>query len=135
MTDKEKKLRHIINDFEHHNIGEDAAIEHIRELTGETIDIRYLSEYWSSESLDTFVEKLLIEHITDWHAINDERAIALIDEIKNNVCNEVVISRNSAALEKRYGKPSGTVIEKIFCNDMKDSKELLEELKRTGIFL
>lgn len=81
MTDKEKALRQIIDDFENNRLEADVALERIRELTGETIDKAYLTEYWASETLDTFVAKLLVEHIDDWHAIDDARARALIDEI------------------------------------------------------
>jgi hypothetical protein len=65
MTDKEIKLRQIIEDFESRKIDGHVAVELLKDLTGETIDIGYLSEYWASESLDTFIEKLLVEHIQD----------------------------------------------------------------------
>lgn len=130
MTDKEIKLRQIINDFENHKLKGQTAISQIQELTGEIIDIGYLSEYWASESLDSFVKKLLIEHITEWTKIDDSRAIELIEEIKRNASDDAIVLRNSSALEKRYGKPSGTVSEIMFQDDIDDSMKILEELKR-----
>jgi hypothetical protein len=79
-------------------------------LTGQTIDVGYLSEYWASESLNTFIEKLLVEHILDWQSIDDKRAIELITEIQKNISKEGLVMRNSTALERRYSKSTGTVI-------------------------
>lgn len=135
MTDKEIKLRQIVEDFESHKISGPVAIELIENLTGEAIDIDYLSEYWASEDLDTFVEKLLIEHITDWQVIDDKRAIALIIEIRENAGKEGVVLRNSTALEKRYGKPFGTVAGKIFKSGSQDAKLIFDELKKDTRFL
>lgn len=136
MTDKEKKLRQIIEDFENRKIDGQVAIELIKDLTGETIDIGYLAEYWESEDLNTFIEKLLVEHIQDWQLIDDKRAIELIIEIQENHSQEGLILRNSTALERRYGKSSGTVVRKVFNTDSQDSKIILEELKKeTRIFL
>lgn len=135
MTDKERKLRQIITDFENRKLDKQSAIDQIRQLTGETVDAGYLSEYWASESLDEFISNLLIEPIRDWQEIDDSRAIALIDEIMNNVTDHTVVSRNSLALERRYGKPSGTVAEKIFHDNIQDSMKVLQELKKeTRIF-
>jgi hypothetical protein len=136
MTDKEKKLRQIIEDFENRKIDGQVAIELIKDLTSETIDIGYLAEYWESEDLNTFIEKLLVEHIQDWQLIDDKRAIELIIEIQENHSQEGLILRNSTALERRYGKSSGTVVRKVFNTDSQDSKIILEELKKeTRIFL
>lgn len=136
MRDKEIKLRQIIDDFENRKIDGHVAIELIRDLTGETIDIGYLAEYWESEDLDTFIEKLLVEHIQDWQSIDDKRAIELIIEIQENHSKEGLIIRNSTALERRYGKSSGTVVRKIFNTDIQDPRMILDELKKeTRIFL
>lgn len=135
MTVKEIRLRQIIADFEDRKIDGQVAIDAIKQLTGETVDIGYLTEYWSSESLDTFIEKLLVEHITDWQNIDDQRAIDLIIEIQNNVTRQGILLRNATALERRYGKSTGTVINKIF-NDDQDPASILKELKKeTRIFL
>ena len=136
MTDKEKKLREIIADFENRKIDGQIAIELIKDLTGESIDIGYLAEYWESEDLDTFIEKLLVEHIEDWQSIDDKRAIELIIEILENHNKEGIIIRNSTALERRYGKSSGTVVRKIFNANIPDAKIILEDIKKeTRIFL
>jgi hypothetical protein len=136
MTDKEKQLRQIINDFENGKIKGQSAIDQIKSLTGETVDIHYLSEYWEVESLDDFVKKLLIEPISDWKDIDDKRAIELINEIKTNRTDDSIVIRNSDALEKRYGKTTGTVRIKIFHEDITEPFKLLDELKKeTRIFL
>jgi len=136
MTDKEIKLRQIIEDFESRKIDGHVAVELLKDLTGETIDIGYLSEYWASESLDTFIEKLLVEHIQDWQTIDDKKAIELIKEIQENISKEGLLIRNSTALERRYSKSTGTVINLIFNRDGQDSKLILDELKKeTRIFL
>jgi hypothetical protein len=136
MSEKEMKLRQIITDFEDRKIDGQVAVNLIQDLTGETIEIGYLSDYRGSESLDTFVDKLLVDHISDWENINDERAIELINEIQKNITGDAIILRNSIALEKRYGKPSGTVISKIFHEEIVDPRIILEELKKdTRIFL
>jgi hypothetical protein len=98
MTEKEKKLRQIIDDFEKGKLKGQVAIEQIQDLTGELIDIGYLAEYWESEDLDMFVKKLLIEPITDWNKIDDKRAIELINEIKINITDDSIVQRNSTAL-------------------------------------
>jgi hypothetical protein len=130
MTDKEIRLRQIISDFENHKLKGQIAISQIQELTGEIIDIGYLSEYWASESLDSFVKKLLIEPITDWAKIDDFRAIELIEEIKRTASDDAITLRNASALEKRYGKPPGTVIGIMFHGNIDDSMKILEELKK-----
>jgi hypothetical protein len=136
MTDKEKQLRQIINYFENGKIKGQSAIDQINSLMGETIDIHYLSEYWEGESLDDFVKKLLVEPISDWKDIDDQRAIELINEIKTNITDDSIVIRNSDALEKRYRKTTGTVKAKIFHEDITDPFKLLNELKKeTRIFL
>ena len=136
MNEKELKLRQIITDFENRKIEGQVAIALIQDLTGQTIEIGYLSEYWASESLDTFIDKLLVDHISDWQNIDDVGAIELIIEIQRNIDNDSIIIRNSTALEKRYSKSSGTVTDKIFNEEITDPKVILEDLKReTRIFL
>jgi hypothetical protein len=136
MTEKEKKLRQIIDDFEKGKLKGQVAIEQIQDLTGELIDIGYLAEYWESEDLDMFVKKLLIEPITDWNKIDDKRAIELINEIKINITDDSIVQRNSTALEKRYGKSTGTIRTKIYHENIADPYKILEELKKeTRIFL
>jgi hypothetical protein len=87
MTEKENKLRQIIDDFENGKLKGQVAIEQIQDLTGELIDIGYLSEYWASEDLDMFVKKLLIEPITNWNEIDDKRAIELINGFYWEYCD------------------------------------------------
>jgi hypothetical protein len=133
MSEKEINLRQIIADFEERKIDGRVAVSLIQDLTGEAIEIGYLSEYLGSESLDSFVAKLLADHISDWQNINDERAIELINEMIKNITQDATLLRNSTALEKRYGKPSGTVIDKIL--EIADPRIILDELKKDTIIL
>jgi hypothetical protein len=52
------------------------------------------------------------------------------------VADDSIVQRNSTALEKRYGKSTGTVRTKIFHVNNADPHKILEELKKeTRIFL
>jgi hypothetical protein len=136
MTDKEKNIRLVIKNFEESKIEGENAILQLQNLTGEVVELGYLREYWRSESLDTFIKKLIIEPLTDWETITDERALDLIDEIIANITDDSIIQRNSDALEKKYGKPAGFVSTKIFRENFDDSNILLSELKKeTRLFL
>ena len=64
----------------------------------------------------------------DWANIDEAKAIELLNEIKENVGDDSIIARNSVALERRYRKPSGTVVEFLFHSDYKN-KEILRRLK------
>jgi hypothetical protein len=77
-----------------------------------------------------------LEPIDDWQAINDEISITLLEEMLLNLDNDELLERNGEALEKRYRKPTGTVLEYIFHEAILTSKDLLTELKKdTVIYL
>ena len=48
----------IIESFESEEIQEAAALARIRELTGREIDADWLRNYWRSESIEDFVDRL-----------------------------------------------------------------------------
>ena len=87
-------------------------------------------------SLDDFCRLLAIEPIHDWQEIDDARAIDLIQEILDSVTDLAIQSRNIEALERRYRKPSGYVNGLLFEEEMTESGDVLNALKRdTVIYL
>lgn len=71
--------------------------------------------------------------IANWKEINDESASALIEEVLNHTTNDELLERNMTALEKRYKKPTGTISEWIFYDDITDGNKILEWLKKDTI--
>ena len=87
-------------------------------------------------SLDDFCRLLAIEPIHDWQEIDDARAIDLIQEILDSVTDLAIQSRNIEALERRCRKPSGYVNGLLFEEEMTESGDVLNALKRdTVIYL
>ena len=67
--------------------------------------------------------------IKNWQEIDKPKALSLLEQILLNVNNNVILHRNSEALEKRYGKPSGTVSDYIFHYEL-SKEEILEKLEK-----
>jgi len=111
------------------------TISLIKDLTSKEITQYELDNYNASQDLENFCKGLLIEPINDWNNINDEKALILIVEILDNVNDDVIISRNCEALEKRYRKPQGTVIEMIFDEELNENEILIQLKKDTAIQL
>jgi hypothetical protein len=132
---KQKELIAIIENWESgkHNITE--TLNDIFVLTGKQTDEYTLRTYWTTNSLEDLCEIFLTEPINDWEAIDDERAKRLIKEIFDNLGNDGIISRNEEALEKKYKKPSGFVIDLIFQQDLEIDGILSELKKDTTIYL
>lgn len=128
--DKSVKVRQLINDFESGKISSDIALTEINKLSNVNIDLSWLCSYNSSMDLDMFVRILTIEPIADWQEIDDKRAIEIINETLDSIGDDAVIQRNFEALEKRYSKPTGTLSDWIFQEDIMDSNELLQLLKK-----
>lgn len=128
--DKKKELRKIIDDFEGRKISDQDAVDQIRNITGKTIDVSYLTSYWRSEDEASFITKLLTASIADWQMIDDERALVLIGQMIDDPGNDAILERNSEALERRFQKPEGTVIDLIFQEDIQDAKVILDKLKQ-----
>ncbi|MDJ1473604.1 hypothetical protein QNI19_07445 [Cytophagaceae bacterium DM2B3-1] len=124
-----KELRQVIADYENDRVSYDFAKTAIYKITGKWVDKYELNHYWHSESLDSFIERLLLEPIADWAQIDDDRAISLLDELFRNLENNAIVDRNMEALEKRYGKPSGTIVDLVFHENLQ-SYEILEMLKK-----
>ena len=133
--EKQKELIAIIQNLENGGDNISDTLNKIKILTGFETDEYTLRNYWTYTSLAEFCESFLTEPITDWEAIDDKRAIDLIQEIFDNLGKDGIILRNEAALEKRYRKPSGFVSDLIFQQDLELDNILIELKKDTTIYL
>ena len=125
----------IIESFEEGTITEAVALTRIQEATGRAVDADWLRHYWRSESLENFVDRLCAAPIADWQQLRDSDALALIAEYFQT---ESPGRRDSieVALDRRFGKPTGTLSDLIHQRDISEPSSILEELKRdTRIYL
>jgi hypothetical protein len=128
--DKSEKVRQLIVDFENGKISSDSALSEINELANVDLDLSWLYSYNSSIDLEMFVRILTIEPIVDRKEIDDKRAIEIINEALGSIGDDAILQRNFEALEKKYSKPTGALSGWIFQNDIMDSNELLQLLKK-----
>ena len=105
----------------------------IFQLIGKRIDRYEVENYWRSESLDSYVGRLITKPIDHPEQIDDLKAKELIQEILNNLANDPIIERNSDALERRFGKSEGTMSDLIFDKGISDVESILMELKKDTI--
>jgi len=125
----------VIKSFEAGTIPESTALAKLEELTGRTVDAVWLREYWGSESMEDFVDRLCAEPIPDWQAIMDPDALALIMEYLRDPAPGRRDSIESA-IDRRYGKPGGTLMGLVFQKGLTDAASILHELKKdTRIYL
>lgn len=119
----------IIESFEKAQIEEAVALARIRDITGREIDGNWLRNYWRSESIQDFVDRICAEPIHDVERITDSEALALIAEYLQT---QSPGRRDSieTALDRRFGKPTGTISDLVFQRDLSDASSILEELKR-----
>lgn len=130
-----QQVTEIIQSFEKGAMTEAAALARLNEVTGREVDGDWLRNYWRSESLGDFVERLCAEPIRDYQRITDVDALALIEEylLTDNPGRRDSIEE---ALDRRYGKPRGTMNDLVFQHDLSEPSQVLEELKRdTRIYL
>ena len=127
MTDKEKEMMQIVSDYEDEKISAEIAIQEFNKLSNREIDKFVLDTYWNAESLEEFVTRYAIEDVEDWSEIDDARAIALIQEVKENLGNMAIEERNILALEKRYAKPEGTLFGIIHEEEVEDILAFLKK--------
>lgn len=125
----------IIEGFERGEIPEHVAIANLRELTGREVATDWLRNYWRSESLQDFVDRICAEPIQDCTIIADKEALDLIAEYLQTT-SPGRRDRIEAALEFRFGKPSGTVSDLVYQRDLSEPGKILDELKKDArIFL
>ena len=134
--DKKAQLKGVLDAFENGKADLQLTLTRINQLTGKNIDAHEIIEYWSYTSLDELCDRLLAEPIVHWETIDDDKALLLIEEILDNTTNDVIINRNSDALEKKYIKATGFISELIMLSDITDRFEILAQLKKdTTIYL
>lgn len=66
--------------------------------------------------------------MVDWRSIDDSIATEMLTEIYRRLGDEELLIRYATALERRYGKPEGTISNLIFYEDLSE-KEILKRLK------
>ena len=129
MEELRRKIRKLVIGFENGNESAEKTVENINELLSLKIDVDFLRNYWRSSNLESFVELISTPEIENWTKIDDEYADKLIAEILDNLGNDALINRNSTALEKRFKKSIGTILDWIFYDDITDRTKILELLK------
>jgi len=133
MKTNYKKIKNLIVDFENEQITLKYALIEINKLSFKDITKIDLVSYSGYTTLHNFINSLIVVSIKNWNEIDDHKAIYLIDEILCNLNNDVVIDKNSEALEKRYKKPTGTITDWIFYQEITEKMELLKKLKTNDI--
>lgn len=123
------KLIEIIEKFEANELSVEIALQKIENISGKRIDEFSLKHYLESQSLDDFVNEMVQPVIENWKDIDDEEALNLINEIYDNLTNNSIVMKNSSALEKHFSKPTGTITDMIFYEDIDKPEELLKRLK------
>ncbi|MCK0157915.1 hypothetical protein MWU65_12030 [Cellulophaga sp. F20128] len=121
-------IKKIILDLENGKLDVATALFQIKKLSDKEITEYDLCNYWRSEGLDEFVRTLAMPELENWNKIDDERALELIKEMIEKISDTALMVRNSTALEKRFKKSSGTVMELVFQTGMEI--EILSELKK-----
>ncbi|MHA7058268.1 hypothetical protein ACWGOQ_0013680 [Aquimarina sp. M1] len=133
--DKLENVKSLILSFENDDKPPEVILQTINKLITKNLTEYELTNYWRSDNLEGFVKTLVAESISDWEAIDDDKALDLINEILSNVNDDSIISANGEALEKRYAKPSGTVCDWIFQDDISSSGEILKLLIKNSTLL
>lgn len=125
----------IIQRFEKEAISEEDALYRIRELCGREIDGGWLRNYWRSESLDEFVDRVCAAPIQNIDQLTESDVVALIAELLATQ-SPGRRDRIGEALELRYGKPAGTVLGLVIDSDLNDPDQILAALRtETKIYL
>lgn len=124
------QIKKLILRFESKEITLEFALKEINAISIIKIDEYDLQNYWTSQDLEDFINEITMPQIIDWQEIDDNQTQKLITEIENNITNTALINKNIAALEKRYNKPSGTISDWIFYDDITDSEQILKLLKK-----
>ena len=128
-----ESIKKIILKFEDGKLNIESALVQIQKLSDKEITEYDLENYWRSEGLDEFARTIAMPELMDWNKINDEIALNLIKEMIEKINDTALILRNATALEKRFKKSSGTVMELVFQNGMESESEILTELKRDTV--
>ena len=126
-------IKKIILDLENGKLDVKFALFQIKKISNKEVTEYELENYWRSDGLDEFVRTIAMPELEDWNKIDDERALELIKEMIEKINDTALILRNATALEKRFRKSSGTVMELVFQKGMKSENEILTELKKDTV--
>lgn len=125
-----ESIKRIILELENGNLDIELAISQIKKLSDKEITRYELENYWRSNGLDDFVRIIAMPELKDWKEISDLRALELIKEMIDKINDTALMLRNATALEKRFKKSSGTVMELVFQKGIGSENEILTELKK-----
>jgi len=128
-----KTIKNLILQYEKGDKRQFETIESINKIAITKIDEYCLNHYWRADNIDTTVRVLSIDMIDNWEDIDDNDALKLIQEILDNLGDDGILHRNSEALEKRFKKSSGTVIDLIFHSNKGTKEKVLNELKKDTV--
>lgn len=124
-----QQVAEILDLFEKGAITSATAITQIEATTGRHIDEQVLCNYWRSESKDDFVDRLCAEPIKSFAQLTDSETVDLISEFlttKSPGRRDAI----DTALNRRYAKPTGTLIGLVFHKGLSTPEEILAELKK-----
>ena len=123
-------IKKLMKEFEDSDLTIKELQTKIQKITNKKIDEYVLNNYWRSETLDNFINKLISNKNFDFSKkLEDSEALLLIEEIMNNVHDNIIIEKNSRILEYNYSKPSGLISDLIFEEDINNCNIILEKLK------
>lgn len=123
-------IKKLMKEFEDSDLTIKELQTKIQKITNKKIDEYVLNNYWRSETLDNFINKLISNKNFDFSKkLEDSEALLLIEEIMNNVHDDIIIEKNSRILEYNYSKPSGLISDLIFKEDINNCNIILEKLK------
>ncbi len=126
-------IKKIILDLENEKIDVKSAIIQIKKISNKEITEYELANYWRSDGLNEFVRNTAMPELESWNEIDDKRALQLIKEMIEKINDTALILRNATALEKRFRKSSGTVMELVFQKGIESENKILTELKKDTV--
>jgi 16S rRNA G1207 methylase RsmC len=121
-----------IKRFESNDADFEATQKTLEALTGKVVDRDHLENYWRSESVEEFAEVLATPPLDNWQETDDVRAAELIREALLEPGGAIFL-RNGEALEKRFGKSEGFLIDLVFHEDISDPDQILAKMKEDTI--
>lgn len=135
--EKYKKVKKIVEEFELGKLSSKFAVKEINKIAYHSTSEEYLNCYWRSINIDEFIKSIIVPEIENWKEIDDKTALILLNEMLEIFAEDSVrFDRICVALEKRYGKSSGTISDYVFYEDLTDSEKILEKLKEdTKLYL
>lgn len=121
------RVQRIINSFDRGDLSESYTLTQLKELKGHSVEVDWLRNYWRSESLKDFADRLCALPIQDWQALSIQKVESLIAEYINKASpgrRQIIES----AIVRPFRKPSGTLSDLVFEKEITAPKLILEEL-------